>query len=94
MWEATYSNLGHAYRKQGLYEDAQKAYQEALNLAPSHDMEVRGSLLSSLGFTCHLRGRLDEAIVYYQQALYVAPNHRFTLDMLSRAINTRIGEKN
>ena len=87
VWEATFSNLGHSYRKQRMYEEAKEAYQRALNLAPG-DPLIRASILSSLGFTSQLSGELEQAINYYEKSLGFNPNDRFTLEMLSQAIDS------
>ena len=86
VWETTFNNLGHSYRKQRKYNEAKDAYQKGLNLAP-RDPNIKASLLSSLGFTHHLAGELEQAINYYQKSLGFNPNDRFTLEMLSRAID-------
>ena len=86
MWEATFCNLGHAFRKKRMYKEATSAYQSALNLAPK-DPIIKASIFSAIGFTCHLSGNFESAITYYHQALGYNPNDRFTLDVLSEAIS-------
>lgn len=87
VWETTFCNLGHAYRKKKLYKEAIDSYQSALNLAP-RDSQVKSSIFSSLGFSYHLSNNLEMAITYYHKALGYNPNDRFTLDVLSRAISS------
>jgi len=86
IWEATFTNLGHAQRKMRMYNEAIESYQKALNLAPK-EAKIKASIFSSLGFTRHLTGDLESAITYYHQSLGYNPNDRFTLDVLASAIS-------
>jgi len=61
-WEGTLVNLGHCYRKKGQYDDAIRAYEQAIGLCPR-----RSSSFAALAFTYHLQGSLDVAIEYYHR---------------------------
>ena len=84
--EPSIFNLGHAYRKLRLYEQAAEAYEAALAIRPRS-----ASTFAALGFTRHLQGRIDAAIELYHQALSLKSDDTFTSEMLTEALRGAIG---
>jgi tetratricopeptide (TPR) repeat protein/transcriptional regulator with XRE-family HTH domain len=63
--------LGHLSAAQGLYDQAEAAFQEALAL-PQHDPYTRSSLLNSLAMMESVRGKLVQADAYAREGLALA----------------------
>lgn len=80
-WEPAMFNLGHAYRKLGLYEEAIHYYQMARSYCPKEH-----STFSALGLTYHLQGETEEAIQNYHSALALKPEDTFSNEMLDKAL--------
>eukprot|EP00742_Colponemidia_sp_Colp-10_P011512 GILJ01012796.1.p1 GENE.GILJ01012796.1~~GILJ01012796.1.p1 ORF type:complete len:526 (+),score=88.80 GILJ01012796.1:22-1578(+) len=81
-WESTVFNLGHSYRKLGMFVEAVECYERALSLQPRS-----ASSYSALGFTYHLMGELDKAVDNYHKALALRRDDIFTSEMLQKALN-------
>ena len=62
-----YVSLGDAYAGLGRWEDAAKAYQEALDISPDATAYI------SLGLALHRLGRLDQAADAFESALKLDP---------------------
>ncbi len=67
-WEAA-MRLGTFYYRQGRYEDALKAYQTTVDLAPDNPRA-----LSNVAAVYHHLGRTDEAATWLQRSLAIAPD--------------------
>lgn len=80
-FEATYFNLGHCYRKLGMYLDAIASYTEALLLQPS-----KSSTFAARGFAYHLAQSYTSAIHDYHSALDASPDDVFCNRLLNAAL--------
>ena len=87
VWEPIVNNLGHACRKEGMYEDAISYYNMALGFSPRE-----ASTYAALGFTYHLQGNVMEAVENYHKALGLKPEDTFCFDLLNRALKESYGE--
>ena len=87
-WESTFLNLGHCYRKQKKYRKALVYYNRAFHISPRDP-----TILSAIGFTYHLIDNLEKAIEYYHQVLAMMPNDTFANDMLHRALEQSVYDK-
>jgi tetratricopeptide (TPR) repeat protein len=63
-------NKGTALGKQGKYDEANKAFDEAIRLDPNHAV-----LWYNKGFALDEQGKLDEAIKAYDEALRQNPEY-------------------
>jgi anaphase-promoting complex subunit 6 len=79
--ETAHFNLGHAYRKLEMFDEAIKHYEIADKI--SHD----GSVDGSLGFCYHLKGDFQKAIEYYHKGLAMNPEDAFINDMIPKALS-------
>jgi len=80
-WEPTVFNLGHCYRKLGLYEEAFEQYMIANQLRPDN-----ASTLTALGFCKHMMADIDGAIEYYHMALGIDLDDTIAETMLKKAL--------
>jgi serine/threonine-protein kinase len=67
-WEAS-MRLGTFYYRQGRYDEALKAYQTAVDLAPDNPRSP-----SNIAAVYHHLGRTDEAAAWLQRSLAIAPD--------------------
>ena len=95
-WETLLSNLGHACRKLGRYQEALRYHKQALVLVPN-----KASTFSALGFVNSLLGNHHEAIGYFHKALGIQREDTFsvhmlgeTLEQLTIEVNTKVKEDN
>jgi anaphase-promoting complex subunit 6 len=79
--EAFYNNLGHAYLKLEMYDNALSAFQEAQRVHPKGVLTLVG-----VAFTLQLLSRLDDAIEYYHRALAINRDDAFAQEMLNCAV--------
>jgi tetratricopeptide (TPR) repeat protein len=79
--EATFSCLGHAYRKQGRWGAALSAYGTALSLSPG-----KPSILAAMAFTHQLAGRPGKAAELYHSVLAQVTDDAFCNKMLRTAL--------
>jgi anaphase-promoting complex subunit 6 len=79
--EAFYNNLGHAYLKLEMYDNALEAFQEAQRVHPKGVLTLVG-----VAFTLQLLSRLDDAIEYYHRALAINRDDAFAQEMLNCAV--------
>ena len=64
-----YNSLGHAYRRLGWIEDAERAYRTAAGLRPE-SAEIHNNLATTLRDL----GQMPEAVAHYRQASVLAPD--------------------
>ena len=95
-WETLLSNLGHACRKPGRYQEALRYHKQALVLIPN-----KASTFSALGFVNSLLGNHHEAVGYFHKALGIQREDTFsvhmlgeTLEQLTIEVNTKVKEDN
>lgn len=63
QWEPVLFNMGHAYRKLGMFENAIQCYRKCVQLAPSN----AASCYQALGLAYHIDNQFDRAIEYYHK---------------------------
>jgi len=80
-WTATRTNLGHAYRRQGLWEQALEQF-EAVSRVGGKDAGV----FTSRGLVLLEMGRPWDAVVAFHEALAVAPQDPIASDLLVRGL--------
>ena len=76
-----YSNLAHAYRKIGKYDEAIRYYLQSIALEPK-----QGDIYAALGLTYHLKGSFIKAIELYHQSLGLRPGNTFASTLLDKAL--------
>jgi anaphase-promoting complex subunit 6 len=86
MWEPVYNNLGHILRKEGNYAGALDAHYKALQLIPNEP-----STLSCIAFVYILMEDYENVIHYCNQSLRLRREDRFTIELLSHAVNELAG---
>jgi len=67
--EAFYNNLGIAYKKKGMYKEAEKEYKEAIRIKPDYDTPHY-----NLGLLYRDQGLYTKAIEYFEKALSINPD--------------------
>jgi anaphase-promoting complex subunit 6 len=80
-WQPVLANLGHVFRKLGMYDDAVSMFNSALGLAPRD-----ASTMSALAFTHHLAGDLTQAIEMYHAALAHDADNSLVQSLLKEAL--------
>ncbi|EKX51857.1 hypothetical protein GUITHDRAFT_161443 [Guillardia theta CCMP2712] len=81
VWEATFFNLGHCYRKMNSFDNALAMYHKSLRCSPR-----TASTYTAIGFTHHLKREFDTAITFYHKALGISADDALTTEMLERAL--------
>ncbi|KAJ3081737.1 anaphase promoting complex subunit cdc16, partial [Quaeritorhiza haematococci] len=81
VWEVTWCNLGHAYRKLREYPKAREYFEKALGVNPNN-----AAAYAALALMAHIEGDLDTAILNYHEALSLNPDDSFSSEMLTRAL--------
>lgn len=84
--QPTLVGLGHALRKQGKWNAARAAYEQALALVPRN-----ASTLSAIAFTAQLAGDNSTAIDFYHHALGLSPDDRHACTVWAVLRKTKLG---
>jgi len=82
-WATTYLNLGQAYRKLGMYEQAKAAFKRVVEINPYHPQG-----LACLGMMNHLMNEISDAILRYHEALGVDSLNTNIIDLMNLALAT------
>jgi len=82
-----WNNLGIAYRRQSKFQDAQEAFQRAIQLDPA------SSYLLNLGAVLEQVGKYPEAVSLYLQASQMDPSDYLTLGNLASAYDRIPGDR-
>lgn len=85
-----YINFGGIYYQLGLWDDATRQFQIAINLKPDY-----ANAYYNLGHTYENQNKLPEALQMYQQVQGLVANDQPNLDVINKeiaAIQTKIGE--
>lgn len=81
---SAFNNLGNIYLEQGKFDEAEKAYRNALYTGVS-----RMYSLNNLGAIYQKTGRLDESLKMFEEALKVNPNYKIAQKNLEVVKNLR-----
>ncbi|KAG0225935.1 anaphase promoting complex subunit cdc16 [Mortierella sp. GBA43] len=87
IWETTWLNLGHAYRKLGNYSDAERYFLKVDGITGAGP--AKASALVGLGFIYHIMGQIPDAIECYHKVLVMRPGDQVATDMLKRIMEDR-----
>ncbi|KAK3826712.1 MAG: hypothetical protein J3R72DRAFT_374447 [Linnemannia gamsii] len=90
IWETTWLNLGHAYRKQGNYKEAETYFLKVDSIAKPGP--TRASALVGLGFIYQIMGETNDAMESYHKALAIRPGDQTATDMLQRIMEDKVRE--
>ncbi|GAA6027906.1 hypothetical protein JCM8097_001775 [Rhodosporidiobolus ruineniae] len=82
-WATTHLNLGHAYRKLGVFDSAYTSFRRVLELDPRH-----AGAYAALGIVEHQRGGYQEAIARYHEALALTPQDPLVISLLSTSLQS------
>ena len=77
-----YVDLGISYRKEGKYQEAIMAYQEAVKLNPSHEWAY-----NNIGYAYYCDQQYEKSVAAYKKAIQVKPDHGWAYNGLGRAYN-------
>ena len=77
-----YVDLGISYRKEGKYQEAIVAYQEAIKLNPSHEWAY-----NNIGYAYYCDQQYEKSVAAYKKAIQVKPDHGWAYNGLGRAYN-------
>lgn len=80
-WIATWANLGHAYRKLRMYDDALKYFSEVKRLSPRDPCVY--AAIAMVHLSAHRPG---DAVQHLHEALSLAPSDPIATDLLRRAL--------
>ncbi|KAA8894469.1 hypothetical protein FN846DRAFT_973860 [Sphaerosporella brunnea] len=85
-WVATKANLGHAYRRMDMFDEALECFAEVTRSAEGND----ASVYSAIGL-CHLQaGRPWEATVALHEALAISPQDPVATELLEKALKKNV----
>lgn len=87
-WLPTRTNLGHALRRYGAFDEALQAYEQVLR----HGVKDAG-LLTSKALVLMEMGRLWDAVTALHEALAVGPQDPMATDLLARALEINMGNE-
>ncbi|KAG9069040.1 anaphase promoting complex subunit cdc16 [Linnemannia hyalina] len=88
IWETTWLNLAHAYRKQGNYKEAEIYFLKVDSIAKPGP--TRASALVGLGFIYQIMGETNDAMEAYHKALSIRPGDQTATDMLQRIMEEKV----
>ncbi|KAF9906594.1 anaphase promoting complex subunit cdc16 [Linnemannia zychae] len=88
IWETTWLNLAHAYRKQGNYKEAETYFLKVDSIAKPGP--TRASALVGLGFIYQIMGETNDAMEAYHKALAIRPGDQTATDMLQRIMEEKV----
>ncbi|KAK5822057.1 hypothetical protein F5H01DRAFT_403927 [Linnemannia elongata] len=88
IWETTWLNLAHAYRKQGNYKEAETYFLKVDSIAKPGP--TRASALVGLGFIYQIMGETKDAMEAYHKALAIRPGDQTATDMLQRIMEEKV----
>ncbi|KAG0204145.1 anaphase promoting complex subunit cdc16 [Mortierella sp. GBA30] len=88
IWETTFLNLAHAYRKLKKYSEAEIYFLKVdaiTNLGPA-----KASALVGLGFIYQIMGQLSDAIESYHKVLAIRPSDQIAKEMLQKVMEDKV----
>ncbi|CAB4395208.1 unnamed protein product [Rhizophagus irregularis] len=85
VWETTWMNLGHAFRKMGDLDAAITYFQKVTTMTPPSP-----SALTAIGYCYHVKEEYEEAVMYYHESLGIRPADPITQDLLERCLEEMI----
>ncbi|KAF9189570.1 anaphase promoting complex subunit cdc16 [Haplosporangium sp. Z 767] len=88
IWETTWLNLAHAYRKLENYSEAEKYFYKVD--AISNPGPAKASALVGLGFIYQIMGRLSDAIESYHKVLAIRSTDQIATEMLQRVMEEKV----
>ncbi|KAF9133931.1 anaphase promoting complex subunit cdc16 [Mortierella sp. 14UC] len=88
IWETTWLNLAHAYRKLGNYKEAETYFLKVDSIAKPGP--TRASALVGLGFIYQIMGETNDAMEAYHKALAIRPGDQTATDMLQRIMEEKV----
>ncbi|KAG0266487.1 anaphase promoting complex subunit cdc16 [Mortierella polycephala] len=88
IWETTWLNLAHAYRKLENYSEAEKYFYKVD--AISNPGPAKASALVGLGFIYQIMGRLSDAIESYHKVLTIRSTDQIATEMLQRVMDEKV----
>jgi tetratricopeptide (TPR) repeat protein len=80
------NNLGSAFSRSGLHDEAAAHIEKALEIIPAHYDSLLYDLLLNMGISRFYQNRLPEAIQYCQSALRLRPDAPKAHDLLGMAL--------
>ncbi|KAG9286813.1 hypothetical protein G9A89_012363 [Geosiphon pyriformis] len=85
VWETTWMNLGHAYRKMAKLDMAESYFQKVSAMSPPN-----ASALSAIGYIYHIKENYPQAAIYYHEALGIRPSDPITQDLLGKCLESMV----
>ncbi|GBB91503.1 hypothetical protein RclHR1_18830003 [Rhizophagus clarus] len=85
VWETTWMNLGHAFRKMGDLDAAITYFQKVTTMSPPSP-----SALTAIGYCYHVKEEYEEAVMYYHESLGIRPADPVTQDLLEHCLDEMI----
>ncbi|CAJ0758214.1 2840_t:CDS:10 [Entrophospora sp. SA101] len=89
VWETTWMNMGHVYRKLGELDVAESYFRKVTYLSPPNP-----SALTAIGYIYHVKEQYDDAINYYHEALGLRPCDPIIQDLLSSCLEEMVNSMN
>ncbi|KAK3829181.1 MAG: anaphase-promoting complex subunit cut9 [Benniella sp.] len=88
IWETTWLNLAHSYRKLGNYSDAEKYFLKVDSITSTGP--AKASALAGLGFIYQIMGVVSSAVECYHKVLAMKPTDQIASEMLKRIMEDRV----
>ncbi|KAI7823781.1 hypothetical protein BC939DRAFT_396927 [Gamsiella multidivaricata] len=88
IWETTWLNLAHAYRKLGKYEDAEMYFMKVDGITSAG--AAKASALVGLGFIYQIMRQIPDAVECYHKVLAIRPSDQIASEMLKKIMEDRV----
>ncbi|KAG0323650.1 anaphase promoting complex subunit cdc16 [Dissophora globulifera] len=88
IWETTWLNLAHSYRKLGKYSEAEIYFSKVDAITTAGP--TKASALVGLGFIYQIMGQTSDAVECYHRVLAIRPSDHTASEMLRRIMEDRV----
>ncbi|KAF9204185.1 anaphase promoting complex subunit cdc16 [Haplosporangium sp. Z 27] len=88
IWETTWLNLAHSYRKLGKFLDAETYFLKVDGI--TNPGPTKASALTGLGFIYQIMNQTSDAVECYHKVLAIRPGDQIASDMLQKIMEDRV----
>lgn len=88
IWETTWLNLAHSYRKLGKYSDAEIYFLKVDGITSAGS--TKASALVGLGFIYQIMDQISDAVECYHKVLAIRPSDQVASEMLRKIMEDKV----